>query len=115
MREYSSDIYSKEALLKAANAFTDVWYIHLGCEGNVYTVSIRSKESLEEINEERSFCSFENELIAQQTRFIVSSRTKNLREMIVARALSSTMITNLPDEVFDGSDAEDVMKDWFNE
>lgn len=60
---------------------------------------------------------FENELLAQQARKIVSVKTKNIRELIAARALSSTIVQlgeELEEEESDYNSA-DILKDWFEE
>ncbi len=113
MKKYSKNIYQLEALLKAAFALTDSMYVHLDEEDNYYLVSLLSKE---DEAEELLYLKFENELIAQQTRYIVSIKTKNLREMIVARALASTMINEENEEYNDCDDykADEILKDWFS-
>lgn len=67
-------------------------------------------------SEENIFNKFENELIAQETRKIIAGQTKNIREMIVARALSSTMVhlneENVKDE--ESFDAKEISKSWFD-
>ncbi len=70
--------------------FLDRAYVHLDVEGNCYTVTIRSKEQLDDHYDYEN--EFENELLAQQARKIVSVKTKNIRELIAARALSSTIV-----------------------
>ena len=116
MDKYSKEIYSKEALLKAAYAFTDKWYIHLETDDSHYAVQLYSKDDLQQITDADSYKKFENELIAQQTRFVVSKNTRQIREMIVARALSSTMIGEIEDFADDYDESKDVvMKDWFDE
>ncbi len=115
MVRYPEKLYSREALLKASFAFTDSMYIHLDEEDGYYLVSLFSKDGSED---ERNYKLFENELIAQETRRIVSDKTKNIREIIVARALSSTIIS---EDVDVGNDemtdvdynAEDILQDWF--
>ena len=105
MRKYSKELYSKDVLMKAAYAFTDDVYVHLDCDNENYMVSATSK--LDE-SEENIFNKFENEMIAQET--------KNIREMIVARALSSTMVhlneENVKDE--ESFDAKEISKSWFD-
>ena len=113
MRKYSKELYSKDVLMKAAYAFTDDVYVHLDCDNENYMVSVTSK--LDE-SEENIFNKFENELIAQETRKIIAGQTKNIREMIVARALSSTMVhlneENVKDE--ESFDAKEISKSWFD-
>ena len=93
--KYSKEIYDKEVLIKAAYCFLNRVYVHLDAEENYYVVTIHSKQ-------ENDFCDyeneFENELLAQQARKMIAFRTKNIRELIAARALSSTIV-DLEDEL----------------
>ena len=95
---YSKDIYDRDVLVKTAYCFSDRAYVHLDVEGNCYTVTIRSKQLDDHYDYENEF---ENELLAQQARKIVSVKTKNIRELI--------FMSNLR-EVND-----DILKDWFEE
>lgn len=71
-------------------------------------------------NEEELYAEFENELIAQETRRMIAEQTKNVREMIVARALSSTIVNNVEEDNIDllkNEDtyaAEEILQDWFD-
>ncbi len=114
MKKYSKDVYSKEVLLKAAYSFTDTLYIHLDADEDHFYVELVAKSGN---TDESVYSAFENELIAQENRLIISEKTKNIREMIVARALSSTMIntgiTELDDD--DEYNADDILQDWFKD
>lgn len=112
MRKYSREIYTKEVLLKSAYAFTDECYIHLDVEDDNYTVVLVGKDGTEQ---ETFYLRFENELVAQETRRIVTEKTKNIREMIVARSLSSTIVNNEPedDEDLEEFSVDDILIDWF--
>ena len=112
MLKISKELYDREALLKASYAFTDEAYLHLDATSESYLVEILPKDnSSSECFEKR----FENELIAQQTRKMVSHRTKSIREMIIARALASTVVdTKMPETENDKDySAEEILKDWF--
>lgn len=113
MRKYSKELYEKEVLLKAAYAFTDTMYIHIDVDADNYLVELCSKQE-EESNE--LYKKFENELIMQEVRVVVASKTKNIREMIVARALSSTIIdTNNESDIRTSDEYKDeILSDWFN-
>ena len=62
---FDKRLYSKEALMKAAYRFTDMFYIHLSIQGDNYIVSLLPKHS-GTISEEE----FKNELLAQMVRMI---------------------------------------------
>jgi|GEM_PF-330287 hypothetical protein len=88
---YSKNIYSKKALLKAAYHFTDRYYVYLGVEGDSFFVDFTSKSG-DIIDGERLQNQFKNEILAQVIHLVVANETSDLRKLVVARALSSTMI-----------------------
>ena len=118
IRYYAKELYSKEVILKAAYAFTDRLYIHLDADATYYKVRLISKE--ENKNEKKLYAEFENELIAQETRRVIAEQTKNIREMIIARALSSTIVNNVEEANIDllknedAYAAEEILQDWFD-
>lgn len=109
----SKEIYEKEALIKTAYLFTDKYYIELDSEEELFVVKITPKLKDFEDNIEKDFL---NELIVQTTRLLVSRRTKNIREMIIGRALASTIIdkkdTGFVDDDLINSD--DILNNWFD-
>ena len=118
IRYYAKELYSKEVILKAAYAFTDRLYIHLDADATYYKVRLISKE--ENKNEKKLYAEFENELIAQETRRVIAEQTKNIREMIIARALSSTIVNYVEEANIDllknedAYAAEEILQDWFD-
>lgn len=114
MKRYSKELYSKEVLMKTAFAFTDEMFIHLDAAKEEYLVELTSKKG---VDAETLYAMFENELIAQETRRIVTEKTKHIREMIVARSLSSTIINTEPDEEADTDEyhVDEILTDWFEQ
>ena len=112
MKKYSKEIYSKEVVLKAAYAFTDSMYIHLDADEKDYFVELSEKDGSQR---DQLYLDFENELIAQENRLIVAEKTKTIREIIVARSLSSTMVNTASVDQSSTEDfnAEDILHDWF--
>ena len=112
--KFSKELYTKDSVLKAAYTFTDNFYIHLQADDNEYIVEIQPKKSGISISCEE----FKNEIIAQQVREIIYKQTKDLRMLIMARAFSSSVISEnndvLPKENQD-YELENIMKDWFDE
>ncbi|MGF0019900.1 His-Xaa-Ser system protein HxsD [Sporofaciens sp. SGI.106] len=115
MLKFSKALYSKTALLKAAYNFTDVAYIHLDGDEEYYYVSISPKDNCSVVSEK---C-FINEMLAQSVRHEVYKQTKNIRELLLARAMASSVIIN---ESFDELEVEnekfsedEILKDWFKE
>lgn len=119
---YDKEFYSKEALLKAAYHFTDKAYVYLGVEDDSFFVDFAPKDDVS-LDKEKLENEFKNELLAQVIHQTVSKETTVLRELLVARALSSTMVDEgissdaaespMTEDAQDELDA--IAKDWFDE
>lgn len=112
--KFNKELYSKVSLIKAAYNYTDRAYLHLDADETYYYVNLESKPGEEEISEQE----FTNEMLTQSIRHEVYSQTKNIRELLLARAMATSVV--LKDEqskVPDISDAEysedEILKDWF--
>lgn len=108
-------IYSKQAILKAAYCFTDRAYFYLTMEGQAIVVSCTAKPEHSEIVESE----FLNELLSQSLREELIHNTKDIRKLIISRALASTIIDTVtrdkPDlnSVTDsGDDIGQVLTPW---
>lgn len=120
--QYDKEFYSKEALLKAAYHFTDRAYVYLGVEDGSFFVDFTVKGGIQ-FDKEKLENEFKNELLAQVIHQTVSKETTVLRELLVARALSSTMVDEgissdaaespITEDAQDELDA--IAKDWFDE
>lgn len=110
--KYSEEIYPKEVLIKASYHFLDRAYIHIGKENGEFIVSITPKEGESQI----SSGEFDNEMMVQAARYVVAVRTKEIREITLARAMASTIIeeNDIQDECEDVSDVDNILKDWFD-
>lgn len=120
--QYDKEFYSKEALLKAAYHFTDRAYVYLGVEDGSFFVDFTAKDGIQ-FDKEKLENEFKNELLAQVIHQTVSKETTVLRELLVARALSSTMVDEgISSDVAESpmtEDAQDALdaiaRDWFDE
>lgn len=110
---FSKEIYSKEALIKAAYRYTGKAFIHLDAEKDEYIVNIESKDGVDSVTEKE----FQNTLLAEMVRLCVSDRTKNVREPILARAFSSTIIEDesIQPPAENDYDIDSILTDWFEE
>lgn len=110
----SKELYNKDTLIKTAYVFTDRAYIHLDMDESDYIVEIIPKDTtdLGIIYKE-----FENELIFQEARKTIATDTKTIREMIIARAFASTMVSidGLEETSQNDYSADEILKDWFEE
>jgi His-Xaa-Ser system protein HxsD len=110
---FSKEIYNKEAVLKAAYQYTDRAFLHIDVDDTHYIVTVELKSKNETLTEE-----FQNEVLAQMVRQQVRIQTKNVRELMLARAFSSTIIEETPEyepneqETFE-TDINDILTDWF--
>ncbi|WP_230399241.1 His-Xaa-Ser system protein HxsD [Novisyntrophococcus fermenticellae] len=114
------EMYPKSALLKASYAFIKDYYIHLEQKIEDYIITITSKDGqdLSEVIPEE----FENELLAQTVRNQVYSETHSLREILMARAMASTMVmSDDPTEIMEKQEdrfpderLDFILEDWFD-
>lgn len=112
--KYNRELYSKTALIKAAYNFTDIAYVHLDADDKYYYVTIESKNADFLIDEN----SFVNEMLTQSVRHEVYQQTKHIRELMLARAMASSVVVNnsLDEEnELDGQlyREDEILKDWF--
>lgn len=111
---FSKELYSKVALIKAAYNFTDIAYVHLDADTSYYYVTLKPKD-----NRDVSEAEFSNEMLIQSVRHEVYQQTKNIRELILACTMASSVIVedSAPEE--DNLDKtfleEEILKDWFTQ
>jgi His-Xaa-Ser system protein HxsD len=115
--KFNRELYSKTALIKAAYNYTDVAFMHLDADEHNFYVVFEAKPGHEDIKEQ----DFLNEMLAQSVRHEVYVQTKNIRELLLARAMATSVVLNdgeLSDE-HEGNDSEfsedEILKDWFEE
>lgn len=113
--KFKKELYSKIALIKAAYNFTDKAYVHLDADEIYYYVSVERKMQESEIDEK----SFINEMLAQSVRHEVYKETKNIRELLMARAMATSLVADEnmieENEVSDEFSETEILKDWFEE
>ena len=114
--KFNRELYSKVALIKAAYNFTDIAYLHLDADQDYYYVLIDFKDK----NCEISNADFENEMLTQSVRHEVYKQTKNIRELILARTLATSVIApenfDMTDEIMSDEFTEnEILKHWFLE
>jgi His-Xaa-Ser system protein HxsD len=111
---YKRDLYPKEAVMKAAYHFIGRCYLYIDQNDEDYIIQMTAKDgcSLEMIPNE-----FENEMLAQAVRFQVYEQTHMIRELLMARAMSSTIIeapAKIPEISDTAESLEDILTDWFD-
>ena len=110
--KFNKEIYPREAIIKASYFFADDYYINLDVDDNYYIVHISAKKEVDNNDLEKEF---QNEVLAQTNRHLISTTTKNIRELIVGRALASTMIDMRDEGFVDDEDilSDEILVDWF--
>lgn len=113
------NLFDGETVMKAAFAFIDRAYIHVTEDKTHWFVNIelKDKEKNNQIPKE-----FENELLVQAVRLNVYNKTHVIREIVLARAMTSSIvdqddpIERIEAEQKDISDEElnTILKDWFD-
>lgn len=110
---FNRELYSKIALLKAAYNFTDTAYLHLDADQSYYYVSLTPKDGETGISQD----DFLNEILAQSVRHEIYLQTKNIRELMYARALA-TSVVDIPEASYPSSTEDfredEILKDWFS-
>lgn len=80
-----------------------------------YYVDIEQKSNKKEIKE----IEFENEILTQSVRHEVYLQTKNIRELMLARAVATSVVTSQEYENEEFQEKEftenEILKDWFSE
>lgn len=108
-------LYPQEAVMKAAFLFLDRCYVHVDIVGADFVINITAKPGLTVDN---IAAEFTNELLAQAVRFQVYQQTHTLREILLARAMSSSLTgvqsaldaDALPSQV---DNLDNIVQDWF--
>ncbi len=105
-------IYNREVLLKTAFMQTDNFYIHLSQDNNNWIVVLKGKTA--EVME----CSFENELIRQQCQYDLLIESREIRKILLARAMASTIIDEPVSQGQEDTgtasfDMSGIMKGWY--
>lgn len=109
---FSKEMYSKTALLKAAYSFTDDYYVHISTDEQNYCVELSAKSENNNIN----YDEFKNRILAQTVHEIIDQQTGDIRKLIMARAFASSVIDGeiSEDPCTDNNyELDGILKDWF--
>lgn len=108
---FKKDLYTKNVLFHTCYRFTDVAYIHLDADNKDYIVTILPKEP----EDDKDYNSlFSNQIIEESARESIREQTSNIRQILFARSMASTVIyenENAEDDLF--TEDKSAMKDWF--
>ena len=83
----------------------------MDCDEKEYIVSIRPKDG----SDTRDYASlFSNQMIEESAREEICNQTKNIRQILFARSMASTVIFEEENDENDMyEDDKSAMKDWF--
>ena len=110
--KYKKELYSRNVLFKTCYKFTDIAYVHLDSDDEDFIVTISPKDSTDKSDFELEFS---NQMIEEVNREIVTEQTKNIRQILLARSLASTVVYD--DEIAEiETDVSDksAMRNWFD-
>lgn len=114
--KFSSRLYPKEAVIKTAYSFTGRCYVHLDMDGENYVISLTGKDENSADNDMLKK-ELDNEIISQLVRYTVSHKTSEVRQLLLGRAFSSSLIAEEKELPEYGGEyipsAEKILKDWF--
>lgn len=102
----SKNIYPVLAVQKAIVNYIEILYIKIEEQENNLILKIKLKE--ENIDLEEIINEFYNELLRESLRYNISKETKNLRELIVGRALYTTCIETDEENITEESNENQV-------
>lgn len=112
---FDKTLYSRIAVLKASYNYTNKAYVHLDSDEEYYIVELEMKQDEDNVSEKE----FENEMLAQSVRHEIYLQTKNIRELMLARALATTVVADIDVEEEselqeDEYSENEILKDWFS-
>ncbi|EHJ00371.1 hypothetical protein CDLVIII_3822 [Clostridium sp. DL-VIII] len=116
----NKDIYNVKTIMKAAYNFIEGFYILLNYVNSDIEVVLESKEQKNSEEMKKYKGEFYNELLRQNIRYIVAKDTKNIRELVMGRALYDTCIEyeDTKEDVNENSpelkDELDILVNWFD-
>ena len=114
----SKEMYTKDVLLKVAYLFSNRAYIHIELsENGNWQINMKMKDGFERVLPEE----FENELLAETVRSKILKKTHTIRELLLARALSSSIVEddNIIEKIVEEQDSTsdqelgNILEDWF--
>lgn len=110
----SEEIYPKEAILKAAYKYSGDYQLFLDKKDGYYLLEVNYSDG-KDANDIELENEIKKELLAQAARYSVVQQTQDLRNIIVARALASTIIDDTDNGYIsdESMKADSILSDWF--
>ena len=114
----NKEVYPLKAIYRAAYLFTDKYYIGLDQTEETYIIKFSGKEKTCDYDDVGAF---QNELLNQNLKLALSNDTREIRELIVTRALYSSFLPEENEEVSISEtseqeyDLDEIAKAWYEE
>ena len=114
----NKEVYPLKAIYRAAYLFTDKYYIGLDQTEDTYIIKFSGKEKTCDYDDVGAF---QNELLNQNLKLALSNDTREIRELIVTRALYSSFLPEENEEVSISEtseqeyDLDEIAKAWYEE
>lgn len=115
----NKELYPLRAIYRAAYLFTDKYYIGLDQKEEVYIIKFSAKDRKCDYDDVGSF---QNELLNQSLKSVLSDNTREIRELIVTRALYSSFLPEKNEEAVATSetseteyDLDEIAGAWYGE
>ena len=112
----SRELYDREVVLKTAYIFTEKAYLHIESNEENWIIHMKMKPGMETV----SPAEFENALISEMVRLSVYRRTHTLRELLMGKALSTSVIEHdnpireiAGEQETSQEELQDILQDWF--
>ena len=97
----NSKLYPLKAIYRAAYLFTDRYYIGLDLKDENYIISFSRKDRTADY---KDVGEFQNELLNQSMKTALNDETRDIRKLIVTRALYSAFIPDAENEFLNTGD-----------
>lgn len=116
----NQNIYKKQTIMQVAYQFIDGYYVYLDVaeeEADYIKVVLEPKPEVMKVAKDAAG-EFLNELLNQNLREAVEEKTKEVRELVLARALFHSYLDAKPetgDETLEEYHIDTIAKDWFDE
>lgn len=114
----NKEVYPLKAIYRAAYLFADKYYIGLDQTEETYIIKFSGKEKTCDYDDVGAF---QNELLNQNLKLALSNDTREIRELIVTRALYSSFLPEENEEVSISEtseqeyDLDEIAKAWYEE
>lgn len=111
--KFNKELYSPKVLFRACYRFTERAYVHLDMDKHHYLVMAAAKDDKDTTD---YLAEISNQIIEEVNRESILEQTKDIRRILFARSMASTVLYETPTVDIDTDvDDKSAMKDWFRD